>query len=315
MIYEIKEKLIELDETVKVQKEVEEISWKNKVSRAVPYVEVISLEEWKKREDNFIKEEIKDFDRIVCSRIEEETDCLWGTFMIPVKNNVKEKRLFFYIIKKEGISFIDHEGFVDNLVRKIAEHKTWKRACMEGFLYTFLESLIEHDYIYLHEFENKLTKLEDSIVNGGIENFNHKMMAFRKEIAIWHNYYLQLIEIGRKFRENESEFFREDGVRLFELFSEHVKSLQNSTQFLREYAIQIREVYQTQIDIKQNKIMEILTIMTTLFLPLTLITGWYGMNFEYMPEIKWKYGYPVMILVSIVVVIICMRWFKRKKLL
>lgn len=163
--------------------------------------------------------------------------------------------------------------------------------------------------------ENRLAKIEDSVLNGGLDNFNHKMMAFRKELSIWHNYYLQLLEMSRKMRENESDFFKEDGLRLFELFSDHVISLQNSTQFLREYAIQIREVYQAQIDIKQNKIMEILTIVTTLFLPLTLITGWYGMNFEYMPELKWKYGYPAMILVSVIVVVVCMWWFKRKKFL
>lgn len=306
MIYEISERLIRREA---MSEEPVRFNEKN------PYVEVISLKEWQKREGEFLKEELLDFERINCSKIREGIDYLWGTFMVPIKNDVHNRRVFFYIIEKQGITFIDHEGFVVHLVAEIAKDKVWKRPCIESFLYTFLEKLIDKDYIYLYEFENKLRKIEDSIVNGSTQNFNHKMMAFRKEIATWHNYYLQLLEIGRKLKENESEFFKEDGVRLFELFNEQVRNLQDSTGFLREYAIQIREVYQTQIDIKQNKIMEILTIMTTLFLPLTLITGWYGMNFEYMPELKWKYGYPTMILGSIIVVMICMRWFKKKKLL
>lgn len=300
MIYEIKQqlRLIKLDQKLEA-----------------PYVEVILLEEWESRKNEFLKDEIKNFKEIDRCKIKEEAEYLWGTFVIPAKNNTEEKRVFLYIIRQEGISFVDYTGSVAHIVQEIATHKTWKKPCIESFMYTFLEHLIENDYIYLREFENKLSKLEDSVVNGNVENFNHKMMAFRKEIAIWHHYYMQLIEVGRKFKENESMLFKEDGTRLFSLYGEHVMSLQNTTQFLREYAIHIREAYQTQIDIKQNKIMEILTIVTTIFLPLTLITGWYGMNFEHMPELKWEYGYPAMILGSIIVVMVCMRWFKRKNLL
>lgn len=301
MIYEIKESL--------------KVSDENEIRGEVPYVKVSSLEAWEKQRNPELEGKIRNFEQITYCKLEEESECLWGTFIIPVKNNIKEKRRFFYIIEKKRISFIDDTGMVESLLNKIAENKTWKKSCIESFLYTFLESLISNDFIFLQEMENRLAKIEDSVLNGGLDNFNHKMMAIRKELSIWHNYYSQLFEMSRKMRENESEFFKEDGIRLFELFSDHVTSLQNSTQFLREYAIQIREVYQAQIDIKQNKIMEILTIVTTLFLPLTLITGWYGMNFEYMPELKWKYGYPAMILGSVIVVIVCMEWFKKKKFL
>ncbi|WP_054742241.1 magnesium transporter CorA family protein [Cellulosilyticum ruminicola] len=306
MIYEIQERLI-----VREKMPQDEIEY----SKARGYIEVISMQEWQKRVGDFLIEEIRDFERIDCSKIIEGIDYLWGSFMIPTKNDVHKRRVFFFIIEKKKVTFIEHEEFVAHILAQIAKVKVWKKPCIESFLYTFLEALIDKDYIYLYEFENKLRKVEDSIVNGGSPNFNHKMMAFRKEIATWHHYYLQLLEIGRKLKENESEFFEEDGMRLFELFNERVINLQGNTKFLREYAIQIREVYQTQVDIKQNKIMEILTIMTTLFLPLTLITGWYGMNFEYMPELKWEYGYPTMILGSIIVVMICMKWFKKKKLL
>ena len=77
--------------------------------------------------------------------------------------------------------------------------------------------------------------------------------------------------------------------------------------------LQLRELYQSQQDAQQNKIMCILTIVTTLFLPLTLLTGWYGMNFAYMPELHWKYGYPAVIIAAIVIVAIEIMYFKKKK--
>jgi magnesium transporter len=59
--------------------------------------------------------------------------------------------------------------------------------------------------------------------------------------------------------------------------------------------------------------MTVLTVVTSIFLPLTLIAGWYGMNFRYMPELEWPYSYPVVIVVSIIIVVVCLVWFKRKK--
>ena len=76
--------------------------------------------------------------------------------------------------------------------------------------------------------------------------------------------------------------------------------------------LQLRELYQSMQDARQNKIMGILTIVTTFFLPLTLITGWYGMNFAYMPELKWRYGYLSVIIVSLIIAIGEIIYFKKK---
>ena len=74
-------------------------------------------------------------------------------------------------------------------------------------------------------------------------------------------------------------------------FLRRVEALKNETERLREYAMQVSGEYQSQVDIAQNRVMQLLTIVTTIFLPLSLIVGWYGMNFD-MPELSWEYGYP-----------------------
>jgi magnesium transporter len=61
--------------------------------------------------------------------------------------------------------------------------------------------------------------------------------------------------------------------------------------------------------------MKLFTVITTVFLPLTLMVGWYGMNFDYMPELHWRYGYPALIVISVVVVVLCLILFKKRKLL
>jgi magnesium transporter len=82
--------------------------------------------------------------------------------------------------------------------------------------------------------------------------------------------------------------------------------------YLWEYINQVRESYQAQIGIEQNNVMKVFTMVTSIFLPLTLIAGWYGMNLQ-MPEFKWKYGYLFIIATCFLVSIIWFVWFKKKK--
>ena len=113
--------------------------------------------------------------------------------------------------------------------------------------------------------------------------------------------------------DDELGFFSAESEHAIRLVGERIDRLYHETMMLREYCTQVREVYQAQIDIRQNRIMKVLTIVTTIFLPLTLIVGWYGMNFKYMPELEWRYGYPVVIVLCAAIVILGIMLFKRKK--
>ena len=139
------------------------------------------------------------------------------------------------------------------------------------------------------------------------------MTAIRKEISNWIRYYTQLDDMVCEFQENENEYFDEHELRLFHMVEKRIGRLKDEAQMLREYGLQVRELFQAEIDIRQNNIMKILTIVTTIFLPLSLVAGWYGMNFTNMPELTWKYGYPAVIGISVLVVLICLLVMKKKK--
>ena len=82
---------------------------------------------------------------------------------------------------------------------------------------------------------------------------------------------------------------------------------------IRDHTMQVRDLYNSQLEDHQNRTMTLLTVITTIFMPLTLLAGWYGMNFRYMPELEWRYSYPVVIVVSVVIVVFCLILFKKKK--
>ena len=114
-------------------------------------------------------------------------------------------------------------------------------------------------------------------------------------------------------QENEKEFFEKKHTGVFRIFAERTTRLQEETQVLREYAMQVQDVYQSEIGIRQNNVMKVLTIVTTVFLPLTLIAGWYGMNFTNIPELTWRYGYPAAIGASVLIVVLLLRHFRKKR--
>ena len=107
--------------------------------------------------------------------------------------------------------------------------------------------------------------------------------------------------------------FSDQETQLFHRVEKRISRLLGEAKALREYGLQLREMFQAEMDLQQNQIMKILTIVTTIFLPLSLLAGWYGMNFSGMPELTWKYGYPAMICVSALIMLLSLYLMKKKK--
>jgi magnesium transporter len=140
-----------------------------------------------------------------------------------------------------------------------------------------------------------------------------RVNEIRSDLRELRIHYEQLIDLGQELQENENNFFKAENTRYFRLFTDRVTRLHDIATSLRDFTMQLRDMYHTQMDVKQNRIMTLLTVVTTIFMPLTLIVGWYGMNFRYMPELETRWGYPVVIIASLVIIIGGLLFFKKKK--
>ena len=155
--------------------------------------------------------------------------------------------------------------------------------------------------------------MEDKILAGEEDNYPKRLSEIRSDLRDMRIHYEQLEDLGQELEENENNFFAHENLRYFRLFTQRIARLHDTTAALRDYTAQIRELYQSQLDIKQNRIMTILTIVTTIFMPLTLIAGWYGMNFKYMPELDSPWGYPLVIAAALLIAVLSLLFFKKKK--
>lgn len=183
-------------------------------------------------------------------------------------------------------------------------------------VYAFLERLINSDSQKISKKGIAIEELEEDIHRGNIHReFIGDILAFKKEVTLLRNSYEQLIDICEILEENENDLLSETETRCFHVLTTRLERLSNQCMILKENLVQVREAYSASLDYSINAVMKLLTVVTTIFQPLTLITGWYGMNFTSMPELTWRYGYTAVILLSLMVVISCWWLFRKKHLL
>ncbi len=182
----------------------------------------------------------------------------------------------------------------------------------QQLLYRFFVRLLKGDTAHLDALEAEITDVEDEMLVGVKKHYLKKIVSFRKELLRLKRYYEQLDSIFDELIANDNCLLAADSVRRFTILDARAERYAEDVLNLREYVTQMREAYQAQIDIQQNELMKVFTVVTAIFLPLTLLVGWYGMNFK-MPELRWTYGYPVMIGVSVALVVWLLFVFKKKK--
>lgn len=219
------------------------------------------------------------------------------------------------------VSIKDEDGSIrklfDTIVQRYEDEKQGlKETVPEKFLYHFLERLTQDDKKFLENMEFHMSMLETRILKERVDpTFINEILSIKKELMYIWNYYEQLIDVGEVLRDNENEMFPSENVRRFLLFTERTNRLSENAKYLKEYTVQLQETHDAMLDYNLNNIMKLFTVITAIFLPLTLIVGWYGMNFDYMPELHLRYGYLGVIIFSTVVVLFCIVAFKKRKLL
>lgn len=280
------------------------------------YAAVLTAAEWQTLREQFdmgIEMDI-DLSSIHSTKAEVNYDSLTGTFSIPDRRHLSgADTKFAFALDEKGIVFIDDSGYVMKVIGNIIATKRWALPSMERFLYDFLEQIVSQDQALLEQTDKELDEIESGILEGESTNPSHRVSRIRSDLRDLRIHYEQLLDLGQELEENENNFFTKENTRYFHLFTQRVTRLHDLTNSLREFSIQIRDLYQSQLDVKQNRIMTLLTIISSIFMPLTLIAGWYGMNFKYMPELESPYAYPLVIAVSLLIIVASLLFFKYKK--
>ena len=245
--------------------------------------------------------------------MEARRDYLSGTVITPRHTRAGIPIAFGFLLTSDLLILCDDSEAIPALVHRLSKEGRWQENSPGRLLCQLLELLLAKDAHHMEELEDRLSQLEEQVLSGQLDQFTAPISGLLRELMHWSRYFSQLGNMADTLEEDDWGLFMEEEGRLFHMLSQRLGRLREDAQFLREYCLQVRELFQTQVDLRQNKIMKTLTLVTTLCLPLSLVAAWYGMNFTGMPELGWKYGYPAVIVVSALIVIACLWIMKRKK--
>ncbi|WP_168356480.1 CorA family divalent cation transporter [Petralouisia muris] len=293
-------------------------------------VQFISLEHLAEKKRNSREEllfqSIRKLEPVYWSGVRMAEDCLYGAFSFHEGQNPDGRAsIAAFLLGKEGfiLAVLEDEGgiFPRKELSGMENHDAGGTA-MEDTLEKLFERLLERGQQKTEKMEQYLIEMEHEIVSGRISrNRNQNIFECKRTLTVWKNDYgrfLNVVEgingLEQKKNEGKGQVLTEESACFFRVYENKLKRLTEETQFLYEELVHIREALDAALSYEQNRIMKVFTTVTTIFMPLSLIAGWYGMNFTGMPELGWKYGYAFAGGLSILVILACIWFFKKKKL-
>ena len=207
----------------------------------------------------------------------------------------------------------DHDGSTKSKFMDSVRRCAFKTPTLEKLIYTFLDSLIAEGTGHLEDAGMRMAELEEEVFSGNADkDFNFTLLKMKKDLIKMHNFYEQLLDISAALDEDENNLFESEYLRYIANFSQKVIRLREDVDSLSSTLSHVQDAYSAYLDLQLNRSMKIFTVMTSIFFPLTVIVGWYGMNFVNMPELHWKFGYVYVIVLSLLVSA-ALIWVGKKK--
>lgn len=212
------------------------------------------------------------------------------------------------------ISFHEKEGDVFNQIReRISNGKGRIRKMGADYLaYALIDMIVDHYFISLEKLGEKTEKIEEELMTDPSPETLQTIHRLKRETILLRKSVWPLREVISNMERAESTLIHESTNIYFSDVYDHIIQIIDTIEAFREMLSSMLDIYLSSISNKTNEVMKVLTIIATIFIPLTFIAGVYGMNFKYMPELEWQWGY-FSVWVVMIFVAVAMLFYIRKK--
>ena len=270
-------------------------------------VQIVTLKEL---EEEPLKQFMKKIKADYWSGVKLAENGIYGSVQMHNGKRVRPLCIAFFIYNGRFVLTVlkDVTGMLTEAKEKI------KTVDLQEGIAVIFDGILATGQHVVEEMENYLINMEREIVAGNIDrNRNQAIFECKRTLTLWKNDYVQLLNVADGIN-GMGQALSEECACYFRVYENKVRRVNEQIQFLYEEVVHVREALDAAIAYEQNRIMKVFTTVTTVFMPLTLVAGWYGMNFNNMPELTWRYGYLFVGALSVAVVIGCIIFFKKKKL-
>jgi len=213
------------------------------------------------------------------------------------------------------ISFQERVGDVFEPIReRIRNNKGRIRKMKADYLaYALVDSVVDSYFKILERFSERIESMEEELVSDPTEKTLQQIHTMKREVILLRKSVWPLREAVSALQRSESDLIGEVTSVYLRDVHDHTIQIIDTIESFRDMVSGMLDIYLSSISNKMNSVMKVLTIIATIFIPLTFVAGIYGMNFELMPELKWKYGYAAVWLVMLIIGATMVVYFRRKK--
>lgn len=229
---------------------------------------------------------------------------------------IVSEQVSFILGQNYVISFQESEGDVFDTVRDRLRHGKGRIRTMSSdyLLYTLIDAIVDHYFSVIEILGDKIEDFETAIFSGHAnDDVSKEIQNLKREILRVRRVIFPLREVISRIEKNDTNLIQDKTLTYYRDIYDHLIHVTENIDIYREMIWSLMDMYMTSISNKMNEVMKVLTIMASIFIPLTFIAGIYGMNFDYIPELHYKHSYFILWGVMIALFIGMLIYFKRKK--
>lgn len=231
------------------------------------------------------------------------------------KHEVQDEQISLVLGNNYLISFLESSQDIFESVRdRLRNSKSRIRQRGADYLaYSLIDCIVDHYFVILEKVDEKLESVEDELFTNPTKTTMQKIYRNKRDVALLRKAVWPMREVLSHFRRMETPLIQ-DATKLYiqDVYDHTIQTIDTIESF-RDIAAGMLDIYLSDLSQRMNEIMKVLTIVATIFVPLTFVASLYGMNFEYIPELHWKYGYFYVLVLMVVISLSMLYYFRRKR--
>jgi len=228
---------------------------------------------------------------------------------------IHAEQISIVLMKNAVVSFQEREGDVFDPIReRIRRNKGRIRKCGADYLaYALMDAIVDNGFAILETLGERTESLENNVLKEPDPAVVREIHALKRELILLRKAIWPLREVLANLSRDDSPLISKSTALYLRDVYDHTIQVVETVETFRDTVSGLLDVYLSVVSNRMNEVMRVLTVIATLFIPLTFLAGIWGMNFEFMPELEWKFAYPVVLGIMILIAATMLIFFRRKK--
>ncbi len=228
---------------------------------------------------------------------------------------LKVEQISFILRKGLLISFQERSGDVLDPVRDRLRQGLGRarKSGVDYLLYALLDVIVDHYFVVLEEFGAQIEELEAKVITRPGKVDLRSIQRLRGQLIAVTKHVTPMRELTGRLNTIQNPLIEQSTQRYLNDLQDHTVYIAETIGTYRELLTSLENTYHAGVNLRMGQVMKLLTVISTIFIPLTFIVGIYGMNFHHMPELEWRYGYYGVMGFMGILALVMLIWFKRKK--